>query len=339
MQSVVTIYMSGTIVSVRETIIMLVGSLSGLMCVFLASKRSSKQPLPYNKRAEETLLAWHLEGGLLSDVGVKPDDFLSLERASQCRESISTDSGSVVTSEVVKAAVHVLEDARERVEMPGKLGYKQVAGEPPFKRDVVRPSVTRQAAGAVAGCAGFATVFQLFERVDGDSMRVFGLLSLMLLVCGGVVVAAVDVDTLYLDLPAMIFMGLGSWGCGALFVINNERPRDLLMGLCVVVVWVVALETVNFIYKVLRKMDGLGFGDAVIIAATAGVPSAVIGDFMVGFFGVVCGFIIAGLVQIPVAVYKKEGARTAFALGPYLCVGWLVSWVVLNQVGLFGGVS
>jgi prepilin signal peptidase PulO-like enzyme (type II secretory pathway) len=106
-----------------------------------------------------------------------------------------------------------------------------------------------------------------------------------------------------------------------------------------VVVWVVALETVNFIYKVLRIMDGLGFGDAVIIAATAGVPSAVIGDFMVGFFGVVCGFIIAGLVQIPVAVYKKEGARTAFALGPYLCVGWLVSWVVLNQVGLFGGVS
>lgn len=335
----VTISLSGTIVLVRETIIMLIGSLSGLMCVFLAAKRSSKQPLPYNKDAEETLLAWHLEGGLLSDVGVKPDDFLSLERRGKCREEVSTDESSAVTRDIKKAAEHVLQDSRERIEMPGKLGYKQVASEPPFKREVVRPSVLRQVAGALAGCVGFATVFRLFERVDGDSMRVFGLLSLMLLVCGGVVIAVVDVDTLYLGLPAMIFMGLGSWGCGALFVVNNERPRDLLMGLCVVVVWVIALETVNFIYKILRKTDGLGFGDAVIIAATAGVPSAVTGDFMVGFFGVVCGFIIAGLVQIPMAVYKKEGARAAFALGPYLCVGWLASWIVLNQVGLFGSVS
>jgi prepilin signal peptidase PulO-like enzyme (type II secretory pathway) len=223
--------------------------------------------------------------------------------------------------------------------MPGNLGFETRRGEPPYVRTARKPSLTRRFFGVVAGGIGSAAVLTMFGKIEGDQMRWAGFASLVLLVFGGVIIALVDIDTLYLDLQTMALVGVSSWGCAVVFLYANKRERDLLMGLAVVVVWVVSLEVINLIYKLMRNTDGVGFGDAVIIAATAGVPTAVSGDFMVGFFGVVCGFVIAGLVQIPLAVARGNGARTAFALGPYLCVGWIASWYVLDYTSSFGSLS
>jgi prepilin signal peptidase PulO-like enzyme (type II secretory pathway) len=98
--------------------------------------------------------------------------------------------------------------------------------------------------------------------------------------------------------------------------------------------WGIALQLINFIYLLIRKQDGMGFGDIIIITMTAGVPSALAGDAAVGFIGVVASFVLAVVFQLPLAIKRNSGGRTAFALGPYLCSGWIVAWVGLNYAGL-----
>lgn len=336
MQRVVAPVDAGTIVPVRETIVILSGSLAGLMCVIFGARRSAKQPVPYTRKDEETLLSWARGGGLAADLNFEANDILSAERREEFMSLQKTNTGSEVTKAVKRAAERVAEFARERQELTGALGFEAVRGEPPYKRIVKPPSFKRRTCGIAAGGIGSAFVLHFFDKVSDPHLRGVGLLSLMVIVCGGLVIALVDIDTLYLDLLTMASMGVASWGSAVAFTFANQRARDLLLGLATVVVWVAALETINLIYKIIRKTDGVGFGDAMIIAVTAGVPVAVTGEFMVGFFGVVCGFILAGFIQIPLALSRKEGARTAFALGPYLCVGWLASWFVVDNFNVLG---
>lgn len=108
---------------------------------------------------------------------------------------------------------------------------------------------------------------------------------------------------------------------------------ELRSGIVVALAWATVFVVMNLIYRMLRGITGMGFGDVLITLAAAGVPAVVSADALVGFTGIVAAMLLALLWHLPRLLGGAIGKRDAFALGPFLAVGWLCSWTVLRFVG------
>jgi prepilin signal peptidase PulO-like enzyme (type II secretory pathway) len=164
-------------------------------------------------------------------------------------------------------------------------------------------------------------------QVGGEG---WGLLALVALVLGGVVIASVDHDTLFLDVPVLLVSGGVAWGAAVLCAQARDDRAALYGGILVALAWGGCFVLMNAMYKLIRGQTGLGFGDVLITLAAGGVPAVVSGEPMVGFGGILAAMILALLWQMPKLLQKKIGKRDAFALGPFLACGWIASWLVLH---------
>ena len=229
--------------------------------------------------------------------------------------------------------------AEERVLYPGAVMWQQSDDAVVSLLRVIHPpSVRRTLWHAIACGAGVGISAWLYGNVHhlGDAKtggELWGLLALVSLVLGGVVIAAVDHDTLFLDVPALIVSGGIAWTAAVLCAQARDDKAALYGGILVAVAWGGCFMLMNAMYKLLRGQIGLGFGDVLITLAAGGVPAVVSGEPMVGFGGILAAMILALLWQTPKLLRKEIGKRDAFALGPFLAVGWIASWSALHLLG------
>ena len=316
------------------------GMALGWLLTNFAAVRTLKQPVPYRKNDEELVLAFLAEGGDRAALALDDDAFLHPTRRLYLAEmSIPLKSGeeALEPDVAIRNAVSRLHsDAFERRELSGSGGWDVVDAEPPYVRVKRLSSVLRYISSMLAcgaGCAISAWLVTHTTYMPGADLHL-AVLALCAIVASGVVIALVDIDTLYLDLWTIGGGGGAAWLLTAFYLHGNGQLSSLKYGVFAALSWGIALQVINFIYLLIRKQDGMGFGDIIIITMTAGVPSALAGDAAVGFIGVVSGFVLAVVFQLPLAIKRNSGGRTAFALGPYLCSGWIVAWVGLHYVGM-----
>ena len=312
----------------------------GWLLTNFAALRSLKQPVPYRKNDEELVLAFLANGGDRAALKLDDDAFLHPARRLYLAEDVpasESDSDALAPDEAIINAVSRLNsDAFERRELSGSAGWDVVDAEPPYVRVKRRSSILRYVSSMLAcgaGCAVSAWLVTNTTYMPGADLHL-AVLALCAIVASGVVIALVDIDTLYLDLWTIGVGGGAAWFLTAFYLHGNGQLSSLKYGVFAALSWGVALQVINFIYLLIRKQAGMGFGDIIIITMTAGVPSALAGDAAVGFIGVVASFVRAVVYQLPLAIKRNSGGRTAFALGPYLCSGWIVAWVALNYAGL-----
>lgn len=202
--------------------------------------------------------------------------------------------------------------------------------EKPLVRPLRTPSRTRVLATTLILAAGSALAPWLAQsRLDALPAIILGTLAIVVLVYMCVVASLVDIDTLYLDLPAMIFGGgaatLLAWAAAA----ADGNPRWILNSIIMVVGTAVAFELINFIYTKVRKRTGLGRGDTYLSVATVGVPVALTGSFLIGYYGIMAGMFVGMGIFIVGASMKKLTRDTPFAFGPGLAAGWILGWAAV----------
>jgi prepilin signal peptidase PulO-like enzyme (type II secretory pathway) len=212
-------------------------------------------------------------------------------------------------------------------------------GPLPLRRVYTAPTHNR-AMATIVGCGlgfGLAPVFALSAYPDSTGGWALAVASLIALTVTSVVVGLVDLDTFYLDLTTFLPGAAVAWAFAAAAAVMAHDASRLIPGVIIVVGIAVFLEVSNRVYKLVRGIDGMGFGDTIIILATSGVPSALVGSVALGFQAMLAGMIISIIVHL--ATMRKNGldAQTPFAFGPYLAVGWPVAWALTLAAGaLFG---
>jgi prepilin signal peptidase PulO-like enzyme (type II secretory pathway) len=225
-------------------------------------------------------------------------------------------TGDAERDELVRRLVEMREDRELGGALalhPGELGPWREAPRVGVQRSVV--------AGVVLAAGGVLAAW-----VATSSLAALALLAL---VATGYVIAAVDHDTLYLDIWSWWAGVAGVWAVLALDRFLDGDLRRVWWAAVAGGVWWASLELMNVAYRVLRKTDGLGGGDGMIAFSTVGVTYVVTGSAYAALWAVLAGLLAAMVVSIPMMLLRRRGMRSAFALGPFLALGWqlaLVAW-------------
>jgi leader peptidase (prepilin peptidase)/N-methyltransferase len=109
----------------------------------------------------------------------------------------------------------------------------------------------------------------------------------------------------------------GAFGSPYFYAVNHAIAALVAAGLILIIRWV---------YKLIRKQEGIGLGDAKLMAllgAWLGLPGALLA-FVIG---VILGSIIAlALLAIPESLRSRQAwAMTRLPLGTFLCIGGIIS--------------
>jgi prepilin signal peptidase PulO-like enzyme (type II secretory pathway) len=142
-----------------------------------------------------------------------------------------------------------------------------------------------------------------------------------------IIVSVVDLETMYIDLKIWA-IGTGvSWILAIVACLMMGFTLNIWYGLAMVVAVAVLFEGTNFVYSVVRGHPGQGFGDTLIIVGTVGVPVAITGALIVGYYSVM-GALLAALAGWAVGkVFGKTGKDIPFAFGPWLAAGWVIALI------------
>lgn len=100
--------------------------------------------------------------------------------------------------------------------------------------------------------------------------------------------------------------------------------RDMLAALIGAAAGYVALFALNWLYRAARGRDGIGLGDAKLLAGAGA---------WLGWFGLPFVVLIGSALGIAFVAVLRLGGRTidkqdALAFGPFLCAGILIVWLV-----------
>jgi prepilin signal peptidase PulO-like enzyme (type II secretory pathway) len=327
------------------------GAALGPALAALAARRAAQQPVAYSAAAEDLLVDLaetdDAARAVLVRRGVRADWFLHPARQRRWQELTATgaagenpevlggsaDGGEAgspdrLPPEAARAADEVAWLHDDRASFPGRLAVQVEDREPPGRRVPQQPTLLRLVVAALLCGAGGAAAGWL-----ADGSWVVGALALGVVACG-YLYAAIDHDVLTVDLGVFWVGSAALWVGVVVAAAAGAIPWGwALGGVAAVVGWGVVLEAANLVYRALRGVDGIGFGDAMIGVVTVGVPTAFTGSWVVGVYSVVAGMTLAVLVSIPLMAVGKRGRQEAFAFGPYLAVGWLAAWAVAGTVG------
>nr|AXF48696.1 tRNA nucleotidyltransferase [Paenarthrobacter ureafaciens] len=207
--------------------------------------------------------------------------------------------------------------------------------DPPLARAATPTTRLRGAVTALVCAAGAALIpgWLTVFPVTGAAW-VFALVSLVALGAMSVAVSLVDLDTLYIDVPVWA-AGTGlAWAAAIASALAAGDPGRILAGLMMVAIIGISLEGTNLLFRLVRGMDGQGFGDTLLIIATVGVPPVLASDYRVGFWSVFAGLVIGGLGWFAARLAGRVHRKEPFAFGPWLSVGWVVAccWLVYDSV-------
>ncbi len=148
------------------------------------------------------------------------------------------------------------------------------------------------------------------------------LLIYMALVSALVVITFIDIDHFIIpdaiSLPSIIIAP------GLAFVVGHVSVIDSLIGIVAGggTLWLFA-----WLYEVIRKQEGMGFGDVKLLAMIGGLqgwPGA--------FFSVFCGALVGSLIGIGLLAAKRGRGDTAIPFGPFLALGSVVYLLAGDEI-------
>lgn len=146
--------------------------------------------------------------------------------------------------------------------------------------------------------------------------------------------ALVDFDTMYIDFRSF-FIGAGvAWGLTILSAWAAGDMGRLLDGVWIILGTTFVFEAGNFLYSKLRGQSGMGFGDTIFVVATAGIPAAISGSWVLGYYTVLLAMVCGIIGWVIFRLRGKITLNTPFAFGPYLALGWIVAFTFIAAIGL-----
>lgn len=320
-------------VNIVAAYLALAGALAGVLLARFSAWRTSFQPIPFDSAAEARIVVWAVRTGRAGDV----DPTLLSSR--HWRQVLETGNPEAVADFDIADGYEPESDlanlaalSAERREFPGAAPWCETDEiDVPLRRVMLRPSLTRTAVTAcvtsLALCVGGMLVLSAHSGTTANAQ--LGLAAVLALVLVGVVVSSVDHDTLFLDFPTVLIGGGAALASAVAATWGSQLGLGARGALLVAVAWAVVFELTNLAYRLVRKQFGMGFGDTVIVLVSAGVPGVLAGDPLVAFASPFAAVLLALVWHIPSLVGRRIGARTAFALGPFLFAGALVGWAVL----------
>lgn len=200
--------------------------------------------------------------------------------------------------------------------------------EQPLVREATRPSVSMQVVALVVTFLGSTAILN-FES------NWLGRVALLILLVASLEWAIVDLMTMYLDDKAF-YLGVSlGWGLTILSLWEQKRLSQIIPGVVFTLAMVVIFEGINKYFRYRRGMDGLGFGDTLIIIGTVGIPTALAGAWVLGYRIVMLSFILGIMGFFYMKIVNKHKKTQPFAFGPYLAIGWvfgIISWVLTNGI-------
>lgn len=225
-------------------------------------------------------------------------------------------------------------DDRNRLSGSAPVAAGPEAGPTLVRVVAAASSARRRWSGVVLG-AGLAAASLLAATVapvgSGAFFAALAALEVLVVVC--LVVSLVDLDTFYIDVAVFWPATAAAWALAAVAAVYGGEPRRVLAGVAVVVGIAAVFEGANLVYRLLRGGDGMGFGDTMIVVATAGVPAALSGSWQLGLYGVWAGMVVGIVGWVVGAARGRLHRDTPFAFGPYLACGWILAWAVLVGLG------
>lgn len=148
-----------------------------------------------------------------------------------------------------------------------------------------------------------------------------------------VVLGGIDWKTTYIYWGPYFSWGALAWAATIAWGAINGTWDAVLNG----VVWgfgsAFALWGINWLYKLIRKRDGLGYGDGLLVLVSVGVPAALTGTWIVPLYGLYAGFVLASIWGVAATRDSGQGGAAEFALGPYLMAGPILAWAALALSG------
>ena len=200
--------------------------------------------------------------------------------------------------------------------------------ETPLVREATKPSSAMQAISLIITLLGSVAILN-FEN------NWYGRVALLILLVASLEWAIVDLMTMYLDDKAF-YLGVSlGWGLTILSLWNQGELTQLIPGLVFTLTMVIIFEGINKYFRYRRGMDGLGFGDTLIVVGTVGIPTALAGAWVLGYRIVMLSFILGIIGFFYMKVTRKHKKTQPFAFGPYLAIGWvfgIVSWILTNGI-------
>lgn len=192
----------------------------------------------------------------------------------------------------------------------------------------------RVALGVLVG-----TLFMGFAGfVVGDGW--FGWVSVLVLAALtgiGLTLAFVDHDTLLVDMPLLMFVGLPLVVAGIAGVVADQTIEVMFSVL-------VALGVAGFLWvagklgELVLGVETVGAGDPIVIAFCAPIPAIVFNDPMISVLVLFAAAMTASLWRVPLVLMGRVARNTPFAFVPYLVLGWPLAALV-SVSGILGNVA
>lgn len=200
----------------------------------------------------------------------------------------------------------------------------------PHRREKTVVSLGRMiVAGLLGGVGSAVGALVAIETYSGPAVYA-GAVALMIVGIGGIIVGAVDFDTFYLDTPVFWAWAGSSWLTTLVAAWIDGERGGLLVGIGGALGVAASFEVVA---RSWGKMRGItqGAGDTWIVLCTAGVPTAICGDWKVAIWSILAGAIGAAGHWAYIAVRRGADRNTPVPFGPWLVAGaWvaMAAWLV-----------
>lgn len=236
--------------------------------------------------------------------------------------------------DVIEAAQVVLLTGTGRTKLAGSALVQPTAypdsidpANPPLHRVHTPPTRLRRVLSSAVCGAACSLVYGLAVAtgLTGASLWL-AVAALVVLAAGSLVISLVDLDTLYVDLRTFLVTAVGAGSLTVAAVGASGLWGRLVAGVVMVAATAVFFELVNRIHRAVRGVDGQGLGDTLIIIATVGIPPALMGNWVLGYYSVMAGIVAVLLGWLIGAARGKVTRSTPMAFGPYLAAGWVLGW-------------
>lgn len=304
-------------VLVAELCLASVGAVAGVLISRFSAHRSMRQPMPFDLELEQRIVARAHDDNSFASMHVSAAEWFI---DPTCAAEFAACAASTAQCEDhqfdVDQDVQRLSDlALERAMFPGACGYETIEQAPYLVRGRVRDGAARRVTLSAAGaCTG-----ALAAWVAPD---VWAAIAIMVLGLTGWVIAAVDHDTMFLDISTWV---AGSAVAGVFAAISGASQGGsgrVLEALIAGLAWWGLFEAMNWSYKLVRGQDGMGGGDGMIAFPAAFVAVAITGSLPVALWSILSALALSLAASAPLVLMRKRGGRDAFALGPFLASGW-----------------
>ena len=139
---------------------------------------------------------------------------------------------------------------------------------------------------------------------------------------------------LFIDLKHFIIPDILNYGIIVLAIFKNFLPnldliftQDIMLSLAGGIVGYLSIWLIIYLYKQIRKKEGMGLGDAKLMAGIG---------FLFGWQSIPLVLFIASLlallIALPSLMEKKKGLKSKIPFAPYLIIAGLVYFLYGNTI-------